>query len=212
VKLWDDFTPLGASETVITKEAFLQQLCTGEYLPVRLSANDSSVYYQLYKIPPSADAAISSTVKQYAEIDQEFFGWEGKQLPTFNFTDLNGKVYNKESIKGKTLVLKCWFINCVPCVKEMPKLNQLVKQNSNRQDLLFVSLALDPSDKLKSFLTKTEFSYAVVGDQEDYLVNKLKINSYPTHLIVNGNGEILKVVNSHKDLEAALQKFNGKKG
>jgi len=210
VKLWDDFTAMNESQAVISKKTFLQQLTTGKYLPLRLSSDDSSDYYQLYKIPDTADSEIVMAVKRYAEIDQEFFGMEGKQLPAFEFTDLNGNVYNKESIKGKTLVLKCWFINCVPCVKEMPALNQMVKQYSNRNDLLFVSLALDSPDKLKAFLTKTKFDYAVVGDQEDYLARKLKINGYPTHLVVDGDGKILKVVSNHKELEIILKKLTRK--
>jgi peroxiredoxin len=212
IKLWDDFTPLDESEAVITKEAFLQQLNTGEYLPLKLSSSDSSDYYQLYKIPTTADREICSVVKKYAEIDLDFFRMEGKLLPEFNFKDLNGRVYSKESINGKTLVLKCWFINCVPCVKEMPELNQLVKQYSSRNDLLFVSLAFDSPDKLKTFLTKTKFDYAVVADQEDYIENKLKITGYPTHLVVDGDGKILKAVNSHKELAIILKKFSRKMG
>ncbi|RYZ25946.1 MAG: TlpA family protein disulfide reductase [Chitinophagaceae bacterium] len=208
VQLWDEFTPLDEGEKVISKETFLQKLNTGEYLPLRLSTNDSTIYYQLYKIPATADQGILSSVKSYAQIDLEFFQMEGKHLPAFNFTDLNGHVYNKESIMGKTLVLKCWFINCVPCVKEMPELNQLVKQYSKRNDLLFVSLAFDSPEKLKTFLSKTKFDYAVVGNQEDYLLNQLKISGYPTHLVVNDQGKILKVVNNYKELEAVLKKFS----
>jgi len=208
VQLWDDFIPLDEAETIITKKAFLEKLNTGEYLPLMLSSNDSTAYYQLLKIPATADGSISSAVKRFAQIDRDFFEMEGKELPSFNFTDLNGNVYNKETIKGKTLVLKCWFINCVPCVKEMPELNQLVKQYRNRNDLLFVSLAFDSPEKLKTFLTKTKFDYAVVGDQEDYLLNQLKISGYPTHLLVNDEGKILKVVNNYKQLEAVLKKFS----
>ena len=212
VSLWDDFTPRDESENVITKEAFLQQLLTGKYLPLKLTSSDSTSSYQLYPIPDSVDASIASSVKRFAQIEQEFFQMEGKSLPDFHFTDLTGKSFTNESVKGKTLVLKCWFINCVPCVKEMPELNQLVKQYSNQSDLLFVSLALDPPEKLKTFLTKTKFDYAVVGDQQDYLFNQLKITGYPTHLVIDGDGKILKVVNNAKKLEAFLKKQLAKNG
>lgn len=60
-----------------------------------------------------------------------------KPLPNFNFTDLNGHIYNKESCKGKIVVLNFWFINGAPFAAEIPLLNQLVELYKNRNDIIF---------------------------------------------------------------------------
>lgn len=82
-------------------------------------------------------------LKYKAEREYKNYQMEGKELPDFNFTDLDGTVYDKETTAGKIVVLKCWFIGCVPCVEEMPALNKLVNQYRNQKDIVFVSLAFD---------------------------------------------------------------------
>ena len=69
----------------------------------------------------------------------------------FNFTDLNGKVYNSETTKGKVVVLNCWFIHCQAYNEEMPELNKIVQQTRNRKDIVFLGLAFDYTDSLKNF-------------------------------------------------------------
>ena len=134
------------------------------------------------------------------------FKMEGNNIPDFHFTDLNGKVYDKLSTKGKIVVLKCWFIHCVACVREFPELNKLVDENQNRRDLLFISLAIDTRKDLQKFLEQKEFKYAVIPEMENYLTNKLNITEYPTHFLIDKNGKILKVVNRIDELTPFLTK------
>lgn len=47
--------------------------------------------------------------------------------PPFSVTDINGNEYSLESLKGKIIVLNFWFVECKPCVQEMPELNELVE-------------------------------------------------------------------------------------
>jgi len=59
---------------------------------------------------------------------------------------------------------------------------------------------------LRKFLEKKEFDYATVAVDRSFLQKELNINHYPTHLIVDQQGIIKKVVNSFKELEMALHK------
>jgi cytochrome oxidase Cu insertion factor (SCO1/SenC/PrrC family) len=95
---------------------------------------------------------------------------EGTKMSEFNFIDLNGKNYDKSSTKGKIVVLKCWFIHCVACVKEFPELNKLVDENKNRNDILFISLAMDSKQDLIKFLKTKEFKYNVIPEMKSYRV------------------------------------------
>lgn len=206
VDLSEDFTALDTNSEIITKESFLNLLCSGDYLPLRLISKDSLSYYQLYKLDASANKDIRLTLKSWGSRELALFKLEGSTFPDFNFVDLEGNVYTKETTKGKILVLKCWYIGCKACVKEMPELDDMVNLYKNRKDILFVSLAFDNKDALTEFLKKKTFIYSVVPDQEDFMRDVLNLHMYPTHFIVNKQGLITKVVNEGKALAAALKK------
>jgi len=125
---------------------------------------------------------------------------EGKFFPKFQFTDLNGVVYNNENTMGKIIILKCWFIACKACVAEFPELNELVEKYQDREDVIFISLAYDSDAELKQFLLRKPFNYKVASVQQEFMENELEINAYPTHFIIDKIGKIKKVVNSANEL------------
>jgi peroxiredoxin len=131
---------------------------------------------------------------------------EGKELPNYQFEDIAGHKYNNVNTRGKIIVLKCWFIHCVACVKEFPELNKLVDNYKNRKDILFVSLAFDNKKDLKSFLKMHRFNYDVVPNQQTFMMDRLSINTFPTHIIIGKDGKIRKAVDNYKDLLPALNK------
>lgn len=200
-----DFIGVDADSKRIDKSAFLNHLATGNYVPFKARLQDNLPVYQLYKLN-KADQDIQNTIKQSALNEMSHYRWEGKDLPDYDFTDLNGKVYNKSTTKGKILVLKCWFIRCVACVKEFPELNKLVDEYKDRNDIQFISLATDSRQDLLSFLHKNEFKYAVVPGKEEYMSEQLSVTAYPTHILIDKNGKIVKVVNAVTDLIPFLKK------
>jgi thiol-disulfide isomerase/thioredoxin len=119
---------------------------------------------------------------------------------------MEGKTYNKQTTKGKILVLKCWFIDCRPCIAEMPALNELKQQYKNRNDILFVSICWDSKKDVEAFLKKPTFNYAVVPDQYKFLTEGLQLNGYPTHFVINKQGFITKKVNDYRGMAYALKK------
>ncbi|MGN6398818.1 MAG: TlpA family protein disulfide reductase, partial [Flavisolibacter sp.] len=155
---------------------------------------DSSLCYQLYKLNDSSNKEIGKAIGAKAQLEYRYFNMQGKPLPEFHFVDLDGNVYDANTTKGKILVINCWFIHCKPCNEEIPALNRLVKQLKNRKDVLFVSLAFDGAEDLKKFLKRNVFEYAIVPNKENYLMNDLRIVEYPTHLIINRQGMIKKVI------------------
>ncbi|MXV15239.1 TlpA family protein disulfide reductase [Hufsiella ginkgonis] len=206
VRLWDDFKGYDASMHPLKEADFLKQNATGKYLPLRLVAKDGSLIYKLYPAKLPAESIMRALLEWKGGERYKFYLMEGKKLPDFNFTDINGKLYNAQSTKNKLVVLKFWFISCKPCAEEMPGLNRMVAGYKDRKDILFVSLALDPKKDLQAFLKTTTFSYAVVPDKDKYLREVLKIDAYPTHMIVDKQGTISKVLGTADELVAALNK------
>jgi peroxiredoxin len=204
-KPYQDFITYDGVAKPISKLKFLEQLKTGAYLPLLLKSNDNKVRYSLYKINPARYKQISSFIDGYAYQWLDNYQKENKKFPEFNFTDINGNKYNTANTKGKVLVIKCWFIGCQRCEEEMPELNQLLARYKNRKDIVFVSLARDSKNKLQAFLKRKRFDYPIVADQINFIEQKLNVNAYPTHLIVNKQGMVVNVVGSPDEIDWALQ-------
>lgn len=203
LKTTEDFSAYNSSSHPINKEKFFQLFATGNYLPMRLSGSGNC--YQLYKLGPKVSDDIHSVLESYGKTAYAHYKMEGKKFPGLNYTDINGKVYNRENTKGKIVVIKCWFLHCQACNEEIPALNQLVDQYKSRKDVVFVSLAFDAKEKLQAFAKTHVFKYALVPVKQSYIEKDLGTNEYPTHYIVNKEGLIAKVVGNADELTVALK-------
>lgn len=194
IALTSDFKALDKDSQKISKEDFLKKLITGDYIAIEVESENDITTYKLYRLPKDLDNGISKIIKNDSYRAFELFKLEGTKFPDFTVTDVNGIKYNNAKFEGKTTVIKTWFINCKPCIAEMPELNKLVDMYKNK-DVQFLSLATDEKKPLLNFLKKNEFKYDVLPNQKDLIQNELKLTAYPTHLVVNEKGIIKKVFN-----------------
>jgi len=206
ISLSSEFDALNEKSRKITKDEFLKKLTSGNFITIEMQSNDISKTYKLFELPKNLDNPISATIKSVAYQNYKFFKMEGTEFPNFNVADINGIEYNNEKLKGKTTVIKTWFIACKPCVAEMPELNEFVKQYKNEERIQFISLATDTKPLLLDFLKKQKFEYAVIGEQRELIQNKLHLRAYPTHLVVNEKGHIAKVFNKASELISYIEK------
>jgi thiol-disulfide isomerase/thioredoxin len=200
ISLSSNFIGLNVKSDKIDKKQFLKELTSGNFIPLKLKSKDGIDLYQLYKLDSSAIKDIGNTIKNESLTNLQHFKMESTNFPKFDFTDLNGNHYTNENTKGKIIVFKTWFINCKACVAEFPELNELVEKYKNRNDIIFLSLALDSKSELDEFLQKKSFEYKVVPNQKEFIVKTLNLQIYPTHIIVDKNGIILKVVNKASEM------------
>ncbi|WP_421944326.1 TlpA family protein disulfide reductase [Pedobacter sp.] len=203
VNLSDDFVGYDENNKLLNRKEFFSKIALGYYLPISLETQDSIKHYKLYEITTAVDSELRDNIKNALKQDVKFFNMEGKTIPKFDFIDLNAKIYNLKTTKNQLVVLKFWFIGCGACIKEMPALNKLVAKYSNKPNVKFLSLATDTEKQLYDFFEKTIFSYATASVSDDYVVNELEIEAFPTHMLVK-NGKILRVVSTEKQLEDVL--------
>lgn len=206
IKFFEDFVPFDTAGVEIKKEDFLKTLTSGEYYPLLIYSKDSLINYKLAKMPAKEPENAGAYLRQDSRHALEHYDMEGKPIPAFNFTDVNGKLYTSENTKGKIVLFKCWFINCGACILEMPQLNRMVEKYKDRDDILFISLASDPKKPLQTFLKKTQFDYATVPNQDEYMAEKLKVSAYPWHFLINKQGLLVKAVGEATDVEMLLER------
>jgi len=112
----------------------------------------------------------------------------GKDITPFSVTDLNGKKFSTDELKGKTIVINFWFIGCPPCRNEIPELNKLVDKYSGK-DVVFVAFAMDDASKLKTFLGTTEYKYNIIP-ASDEVIKAYNVSVFPTNIVVDKGSKI----------------------
>lgn len=112
----------------------------------------------------------------------------GENFPDIIVKDINGKLFDFPSLKGKVVVLNFWFIGCVPCEMERPELNAIYSKYNHNTDVIFVSFAKNTKNQLEKFLLKRPFSYPVV-ELNNELIELLDLNyGYPQNQILGKDG------------------------
>ena len=72
-----------------------------------------------------------------------------KDLSGIKFKDVNGKVVDLGSLKGKVIFLNFWATWCPPCLAEMPSVNKLYERFKEDEDVVFILVDAD-SDFVKA--------------------------------------------------------------
>jgi thiol-disulfide isomerase/thioredoxin len=81
----------------------------------------------------------------------------GKPMPDFEGISLNNISWNNEKLKGKVVLLNFWGIMCVPCMVEIPHLNNL-QQHYENTDFVLLSIAPYNKDILNELISSDEKS------------------------------------------------------
>jgi len=118
--------------------------------------------------------------------------WKDQSLPDGNFLQMiDGSVKSFSDFKGKLLVINFWYINCGPCIIEMPYLNDLVNKYQN-EEVQFLALSFDTVPDIKSFLQNTEFIYEHGSISRSLMYDFTPVS--PGHFIVDKDGIIRDII------------------
>ncbi|WP_158542169.1 peroxiredoxin family protein [Pedobacter chinensis] len=140
--------------------------------------------------------------KQKKEKEDSFAAMLNKPAPDFELPDMQGKHWSLKALRGKIIVLNFWFTSCVPCIQEMPELNKLVQAYANK-DIVFLALTFNSAEQVKAFLEKRTFSYTVLPDSGD-TDKKYAINSWPTSMVIDKEGNIKLIIQSSPKIQEEL--------
>jgi peroxiredoxin len=110
-------------------------------------------------------------------------------IDELTLTDIKGEVHSLETLKDKIILIDFWFINCGPCIKEIPDLNKL-KAEFEMDEVEWFAVTYDPKEKVERFLERLKFDYTIVPDSK-HLTDRFDIRFYPTTLIIDENRKIV---------------------
>lgn len=111
-----------------------------------------------------------------------------KPAPKFELPGMDGKIYAPGDVKGKVVVLNFWFINCKPCVNEMPVLNG-IKNSYDPKKVVFFALALDKKEAINTFLQSHKFDYTILPNAAA-VIDNYDLQAFPVSIVIDPSGII----------------------
>ena len=115
-------------------------------------------------------------------------------VPNFLLKDIESQTQSFESLKGEKLTLiDFWATWCKPCVKAIPKLNEIYKEYKEKGvNIIGVNCDGPRSiSKVEPMSKALAIEYPVLLDIDSELRIDLDVNYYPTLIMVNQKNEIV---------------------
>jgi len=111
----------------------------------------------------------------------------------FTLNDLSGRSVSLESLKGKTVLINFWATWCVPCVAEMPAMENLYRE-LKQEDFEIVAISLDNKSSrptLEKFVEDKEISFTILHDHEGKVGSLFGVEGIPESFFLNSAGEFV---------------------
>jgi len=100
----------------------------------------------------------------------------------------DGKEVNLSSLKGKVLFINLWATWCPPCIQEMPSIERLYRDFTNRDDVAFLLISLDRSPDVAKQFAASKGLKAPVYFPKAQPPQSFQADGIPLTIIVRKNG------------------------
>ena len=121
---------------------------------------------------------------------------EGFPVPAIKTTaTLDGKEFDIKSLRGKYVLIDFWGIWCGPCVAEMPQVKEFQEKHKDKLVVLGINSG-DTKDKVQNFINEKGYDWQQIlsskDSNSDNFVNRFNVQGFPTKLIIDRRGNIVK--------------------
>ncbi|MFN5323280.1 MAG: TlpA family protein disulfide reductase [Bacteroidota bacterium] len=175
--------------TLLAGNDFMKLMMSNEYVPEPYLDSTKKIKAFVMRKATEEEKAFIRQMQNSSSMDIPIEkNLEGQKAPDFDLKDLNGTPYSNKTLKGKVTVINFWFIECKPCVLEIPDLNQLTEKYKGK-NVEFLGIATNNETRLKDFLAKTPFLYRIIPNGMKTATD-FGVGAYPTHLILDQNSNV----------------------
>lgn len=193
------------------KEFLEKEIADG--IDSKVMLNQLQSIYTNLKLPISEFEKIKTkSLKIIADKRKEELNKKYGTTDAFDFalTNLEGKEVKLSDYRGKVVVLDFWATWCAPCIASFPNMQNLVNEYKN-SDVEFFFIDTWEHDKPEAIKTKVEkfikdnnYTFNVLFDYKHDIVAKYKVESIPTKIVIDKNGEMISINSSEENLKALI--------
>lgn len=109
----------------------------------------------------------------------------------------NRKNIKLTDLKGKVVLLDFWYRGCFPCLKAISDLIEL--QEEFKDDLVIIGINdIDTEEDITDYYTYKKVNYFSTYKSDVNISKKIKINAFPTTIIINQNGEVVSIESGYQ--------------
>jgi len=113
-----------------------------------------------------------------------------RQKADFTLSDLQGKSWHLEDLKGKVVLVNFWATWCPPCRKEMPDLQALYDKYKD-QGFVVLSISDEEAAKVSPFVTERNISYPVLLDPGRKVNDAFVVEGIPKSFVYDREGKLV---------------------
>jgi thiol-disulfide isomerase/thioredoxin len=110
--------------------------------------------------------------------------------PEFKVKALTGEAVSLQQFAGRVLVMDFWATWCPPCRESVPELKELTRKYP-AEKLVLISVSADKDENAwHDFVGKKHMDWLQYRDSDHQLLDAFGIHSFPTYLVIDGEGII----------------------
>jgi len=115
----------------------------------------------------------------------------GNSAPDFVLNDLQSNRFYLSGQKGSVVLLNFWSVHCAPCLREMPKLQELADAFA-RENVRVVGICDDPGEAgyVESLLKGIKVTYTTLIDEKQRVRGLYRVTGLPTTFIIDYKGMV----------------------
>jgi len=118
---------------------------------------------------------------------------KAESFPEYDFQDLAGAAFSSSDFRGKWTFVDFWGTWCKPCLVELPHLEKIYQNAAEEfNGKLHIMTFSYNSRQLPEFMAENKYTFPVT-EVPTALVSELKIQSYPSKILIMPNGSFLRL-------------------
>ena len=115
----------------------------------------------------------------------------GEIFPLHSLETPDGKALPAERILGKAVLINFYTQYCPPCIREVPKINQVME---NRNDINVLAITPDNHDEAAKYVKRYGLNWPVASNANEFLSERLKVDAFPGFALLDSKGRLLATV------------------
>lgn len=117
---------------------------------------------------------------------------EAPEAPEWGARTLDGEFVSLEDLRGSPVLLNIWATWCIPCVREMPALQELHEELGGR-GLQVVGASVDRGQAdaaVRQFIERREVTFQILLDPDQEVMSRFRAVGVPETFLIDAEGVI----------------------
>ncbi|WP_431261143.1 TlpA family protein disulfide reductase [Roseateles chitinivorans] len=119
----------------------------------------------------------------------------GAPFPLDGLAGADGKAIDGQRLLGKRVLINFYTKHCPPCIREVPKLNDIMKR---RGDLHVLAITPDSATEAAGYVKQHGLIWPVAANAGPLLFKQLDVQAFPAFALLDEKGRLITTVQANQ--------------